>query len=486
MIGELIADRYELRELAGSGGMSSVYRAHDRLLERLVAIKVLDEKYSKDPEYVERFRREAQAIARLSHPNIVTVIDRGEHEGHQYIVFEHVPGENLKEAVQRLGPLPVVRALTLAHQAARGLAYAHQHGVVHRDVKPHNVLINAEGIAKVTDFGIALSVEREDEDGITETGTVLGTSDYLAPEQAAGQRVDACSDQYSLGALLYELLAGDVPYPAPNVVAAAMRHKNDPVPSVRSVRPEISPRVDAVVRRAMAKRPEDRYPTTDALIGALEACILEERQEEAADEGQTAIFPRPNSVLVRRRPGPRRPGVRSLAVALGLVLIAAAVSIGVLWKRDGNGLPVVGDDENANGAQVRIQALADYDPPAGGGDGIEHPDEVERATDGDPSTYWTTERYENFESKDGVGLVLETARPVALGRLVVRSDTPGFEAVVKAGSEADGPFEDVSKSAQVGTRTTFELDTGGKDYRYYLIWITSLDSVAHVSEVRAR
>jgi eukaryotic-like serine/threonine-protein kinase len=146
----------------------------------------------------------------------------------------------------------------------------------------------------------------------------------------------------------------------------------------------------------------------------------------------------------------------------------------------------VGDDENANTAQVRIQALADYDPPAGGGDGIEHPDEVERATDGDPSTYWTTERYENFESKDGVGLVLETARPVALGRLVVRSDTPGFEAVVKAGSEADGPFEDVSKSAQVGTRTTFELDTGGKDYRYYLIWITSLDSVAHVSEVRAR
>jgi len=162
MVGELIADRYELQELAGSGGMSSVYRAHDRLLERLVAIKVLHEQYSKDPEYVERFRREAQAIARLSHPNIVTVIDRGEHEGRQYIVFEHVAGENLKEAVQRLGPLPVGRALALAHQAARGLAFAHQHGVVHRDVKPHNVLIDTEGTAKVTDFGIARSVGRED------------------------------------------------------------------------------------------------------------------------------------------------------------------------------------------------------------------------------------------------------------------------------------------------------------------------------------
>ncbi len=410
MVGELIADRYELQELAGSGGMSSVYRAYDRLLERQVAIKVLHEQYSKDPEYVERFRREAQAIARLSHPNIVTVIDRGEHEGRQYIVFEHVAGENLKETVQRLGPLPVGRALALAHQAARGLAFAHQHGVVHRDVKPHNVLIDAEGTAKVTDFGIARSIERED--GITETGTVLGTSDYLAPEQAAGQRVDACSDQYSLGALLYELLVGDVPYPAPNIVTAAMRHLNDPVPSVRSARPEISPRVDAVVRRAMAKRPEDRYPTTDALIGALEACILEERQEQAAAaDGQTEIFQRPSSDAARPRPGPRRPAARWVAVALGLVLIAAAVSIGILWTRDGNGLPVVGNDDDGAAPQVRIQALADYDPPEGGGDGTEHPEQVELATDGDPSTYWTTERYENFESKDGVGLVLETDRP---------------------------------------------------------------------------
>jgi eukaryotic-like serine/threonine-protein kinase len=485
MVGELIADRYELQELAGSGGMSSVYRAYDRLLERSVAIKVLHEQYSNDPEYVERFRREAQAIARLSHPNIVTVIDRGEHEGRQYIVFEHVAGENLKETVQRLGPLPVGRALALAHQAARGLAFAHQHGVVHRDVKPHNVLIDAEGTAKVTDFGIARSVERED--GITETGTVLGTSDYLAPEQAAGQRVDACSDQYSLGALLYELLVGDVPYPAPNVVTAAMRHVNDPVPSVRSARPEISPRVDAVVRRAMAKRPEDRYPTTDALIGALEACILEERQKQAAAaDGQTEIFQRSSSSAARPQPGLRRPAARWLAVALGLVLVIAAVSAGVLWTRDGNGLPVLGNDDNAGAAQVSIQAIADYDPPAGGGDGIEHPEQVELATDGDRSTYWTTERYENFESKDGVGLVLETARPVALGRLIVRSDTPGFEAIVKAGPKADGPFEDVSDSVEVGTRTTFELDTAGKEYRYYLFWITSLDGVAHMNEVRAR
>jgi len=356
MVGDLIAGRYELRELAGSGGMSSVYRAYDRMLERPVAIKVLHELHSRDPEYVERFRREAQAIARLSHPNIVTVIDRGEHDGRQYIVFEHVPGENLKEAVQRLGPLPVGRALTLAHQAASGLAFAHQHGVVHRDVKPHNVLIDAEGTAKVTDFGIARSLEQED--SITETGAVLGTSDYLAPEQAAGQRVDASSDQYSFGALLYELLTGDVPYPAPNVVTAALRHMNDPVPSVRAARPELSARVDALVRRAMAKRPEDRYSTTDALVEELEACILEERQKGATDGGQTEIFQRPRAGPARSRPGRRGPGARWLVPAIGLLLVAAAISIGVLATRDGSGLPLVGNDENANAAPVRIQALA--------------------------------------------------------------------------------------------------------------------------------
>jgi serine/threonine-protein kinase len=483
MVGELIAGRFELRELAGSGGMSSVYRAHDRLLERTVAIKVLHDQYSRDPEYVERFRREAQAIARLSHPNIVTVIDRGEHEGRQYIVFEHVPGENLKETVRRLGALPVARALALAHQAARGLAFAHQHGVVHRDVKPHNVLIDAEGTAKVTDFGIARSLGRED--GITDTGTVLGTSDYLAPEQAAGQRVDACSDQYSLGVLMYELLTGELPYPAPNVVTAAMRHMNDPVPSARAARPELSPRIDAVVRRAMAKRPEDRYPTTDALIAALEASMLEERPQEAADVGQTEIFQRPGPHPDRARPRPRR-SAAPLILALGLVLIAAAVAVGIFSTRNGNGLPLVGDDESASAARVRIEALADYDPPAGGGDGTEHPERVELATDGDPATFWTTESYGDFESKDGVGLVLRTVRRVALGRLVIRTDTPGFEAVVKAGSQSEGPFEDVSEPAEVGRNTTFELDTGDTEYRYYLIWITSLDGVAHVNEVRAR
>ena len=219
-VGQLVAGRYDLEEQVGTGGMSSVFRARDTVLERQVAIKVLHEHFARDPEYVERFRREARAIAQLSHPNIVTVIDRGEFEGRQYIVFEHVPGETLKDVILREGALPVARALALTHQVARALALAHEAGIVHRDVKPQNVLLGEEAAAKVTDFGIARALDVDE--GLTETGTMLGTSDYISPEQASGEPVDERSDQYSLGAVLYELLTGEVPYPGQSSMAVAM------------------------------------------------------------------------------------------------------------------------------------------------------------------------------------------------------------------------------------------------------------------------
>src|SRR3954469_6716855 len=273
MVGEVLSDRYELEELVGTGGMSSVFRAHDRLLDRKVALKILHEQYTSDDEYVERFRHEARAVAALSHPNTLRVIDRGEHEGRQFIVFEYVAGENLKRLIERRGPAPVATSLELAMQIGRGLSFAHQQGLVHRDVKPQNVLLNGDGQAKVTDFGIARSLDVQH--GMTQTGTVLGTSDYIAPEQAQGQRVDEHTDVYSLGVVLYELLTGEVPFPGENFVAVAMRHINEEPPSVRAKRPDVSPRLDAAIQRAMAKDPQARFQTMADFCRELEACLAE-------------------------------------------------------------------------------------------------------------------------------------------------------------------------------------------------------------------
>src|SRR5438105_14676939 len=258
VVGEIVAGRYELEELVGSGGMSSVFKARDTLLERRVALKVLHPHFTDDDQYVERFRREARAVASLSHPNIVTILDRGEDEGRQFIVFELVEGRTLKEVLDEEGRLPVARALEIAIQVARGLAFAHEHGLVHRDVKPQNVILNGDGRAKVTDFGIARSLEVQ---GMTQTGTVLGTSNYIAPEQAQGGTVDGATDVYSLGVVLFELLTGEVPFPGESFVAVAMQHVSEPPPSLLDVRPDVPVRVAHPVDRGPEKVPPARFLT---------------------------------------------------------------------------------------------------------------------------------------------------------------------------------------------------------------------------------
>src|SRR5690242_4529572 len=273
MVGEVIADRYELEELLDHGGMSTVYRGRDRLLERTVALKVLHAHFGDDAEYVERFRREARAVAQLSHPNIVTVIDRGSSDGHQFIVFEYVEGENLKQLVERSGPLSVDRTLELGIQIADALAFAHAHGLVHRDVKPQNVLIDSAGDAKVTDFGIARSLDVEE--GVTQTGTVLGTSNYLSPEQASGKPVTPATDVYSLGVVLFELLTAEVPFPGENFVAVAMKHINEPPPDLTERRPDVPLRLVAAVEKALEKDPARRFRSMDAFAWELRQCLAE-------------------------------------------------------------------------------------------------------------------------------------------------------------------------------------------------------------------
>jgi tRNA A-37 threonylcarbamoyl transferase component Bud32 len=289
MIGELIGGRYEIEELVGTGGMSSVYRARDSVLERRVALKVLHEHFSADPEYVERFRREARAIARLNHPNIVTVIDRGEFEGRQFIVFEHIPGENLKEVVEREGQLPVAQALALTHQIARGLAFAHEHGVVHRDVKPANIVVGRHGDTVLLDWGLAKvrgsatgdALLSSDADvprlGATRHGAVIGTPAYMSPEQAAGDvsAIDERTDVFALGALLYHVLAGRPPNDGPTSESQLERARSASYPSIAALQPAAPAPLVAICSRAMARDPAARFASASELADALEAALTD-------------------------------------------------------------------------------------------------------------------------------------------------------------------------------------------------------------------
>jgi serine/threonine protein kinase len=475
VVGEKIAGRYEVEELVGHGGMSSVYKARDSLLERHVALKILHEQYSSDDDFVERFKREARSVAQLQHPNIVTVIDRGEEDGRQYIVFEYIEGENLKEHVVRKGRLEVREALEVALEVAHGLAFAHQNGIVHRDVKPQNVLLNGDGHAKVTDFGIARTIEV---DGMTQTGTVLGTSNYIAPEQATGQRVDAHSDVYALGTVLYELLAGDVPFPGESFVAVAMKHVHEPPPNLLETRGDVPPRVAAAVDFALAKDPADRFPTMDAFAAELEACLAE--LDHGVDGDKTMVIP-----ARQRRPQARRQSSRWPIAVGGLALLAiAAIVIGLIATGHIRGN---GHASSAAETLFPVSGLTSYDPF--GPDKTEHSDAAPNITDGNPSTYWSTEHYNDAPSlgKPGVGVVVDAGKVVQLSRIVVSTDTPGFTAQIKATNTEGGTPQPISATLTTSSRTVFTLHPPAP-MRYYVIWITRLPQgldYAHVNEVRA-
>src|SRR4051795_2449427 len=283
VIGTKLSGRYRIEDEIGSGGMSTVYCAFEETLERQVALKIMHSDISSDPAALERFRREARTVAQLSHPHVVMVIDAGEDEGHPYIVFEHVRGETLKDRIRRQGALPVGEAVAYAIEIGRALQAAHERGLVHRDVKPQNVLLDEEGRAKVTDFGIASGLGFEQ---LTGTGHVIGTTDYVSPEQAMGHPVTGQSDVYSLGICLYEMLVRDVPFRGDSQVAVAMRHVREELPDVQLMRPEVSAALASVVDRATAKDLQRRYLDASSLVADLEDVLAVETARSGQATGE--------------------------------------------------------------------------------------------------------------------------------------------------------------------------------------------------------
>jgi eukaryotic-like serine/threonine-protein kinase len=285
----LIDGRYRILSRIGSGGMADVYCAEDTHLGRQVAIKVLHRRFAQDQEFVERFRREAKSAAGLNHPNVVGVFDRGEHEGTYYIAMEFLTGRTLKDIVTTEAPLPQERVIDIGIQILHAAGFAHSHGVIHRDFKPHNVIVDEHGHAKVTDFGIARAGASE----MTETGSIMGTAQYLSPEQAQGHAVTATSDIYSIGVMLYEMLAGRLPFEGDSAVAIALKHLSEQPPPISQWRPDVHPALEAVVMAALAKDPAHRWQSAEDLAAGLEAARAQIEAGTGGGQDTAAFAPIP-------------------------------------------------------------------------------------------------------------------------------------------------------------------------------------------------
>ncbi len=468
----VLSGRYRLESKLGSGGMSTVYLALDEVLDRPVAVKLLHREISEEADQLERFRREARAAARLSHPNLVGVIDAGEDDGRPYIVFEYIEGRTLKRRIQEEGGLPVDEAVAYAIEIGRGLTAAHARKLVHRDVKPQNVLIDPDGRAKVTDFGIARSLEQK---GMTATGRVLGTTDYVSPEQAMGEDVDERSDVYSLGVVLYEMLTGDVPFSAETQVGVAMKHVNEPLPDVQAKRPEVSAAVASVVDRATTKDPRDRYGSVAEMVRDLEQTLEVEAARRGGTSGEATSVLDSVPSSRRRLGGHRRSGLGIAMGIVGILLIAAAAIFG------GENIHLGGNSSPpAGGTQVRLStdAASEFDPPPG--DGRETGTE-RLAVDTNPTgTAWASEHYDTQDFgglKDGVGLAIDAGAPVAARQISIKSPTTGYDAQIYESSSAPPssladwgqPVASISNGG--GTET---VGLPGKTAKSYLIWITKL------------
>lgn len=500
ILGTAIGGRYRLEQEIGHGGMSTVYKAFDTVLQRPVAIKLMHEALAADAAQLERFRREARAVAQLSHPNIVTVIDFSEGEpaeggtGCAYIVFEYVEGQTLKALIRQAGRLEVTDALAYALELARALAAAHEHMVVHRDVKPQNVLLGPEGSAKITDFGIARPLT---EQGLTIDGRVLGTTDYVSPEQALGQAVTVQSDVYSLGIVLYEMLIGEAPFHGQSPIALAMCHVRQQVPDVQLARPELASGTAAIVERATSKDLAGRYPSMHEMIADIEEALAIEASRAGRAGGQATSVLQTLPAGARRRLPWRLSHPLPWLASLLAIAVAAAIAIVFALRNAQRGTGVPPDVVSKPG--LRPVSLAqgsahDYNPF---GTDEEDPEQVGDIVDGDPATTWSTQHYyEDSLNKPGTGVYVDASPGIVAKAVEVQTPTPGFEIAVYASDRFTGP-EPYGQSTPLTQRgwtrlsapviarrqTKIAVHSHGRAYRYYLFWIEKLPSKSEYAQI---
>lgn len=468
----ILGGRYRLRRELARGGMATVWEAEDRVLTRNVAIKVLHPHLAGDDGFRVRFRREAVAAAGLAHPHIVTTYDTGRDADVAYIVMELVEGITLARLLKSQGPLPVPKALDVAAQVADALACAHAHGVIHRDVKPANILLRPDGHVKVADFGIAKAGAGND---LTRTGVVMGTAKYLSPEQVSGTPADASSDIYALGIVLYEMLCGAPPFVGDTELSTAVARLTALPESLRQRRPEVAPAIEAVVLRALARDPAARFQSAAEMRSSLLALDLDNSEAITPAAG----FATPAT------PEHRFPARAATAVAAVLLLALAAVLL--TGGGDGSERGVLSTDgATAQGSvgEVRISPQ-DFDPGPGG-DGSENPESVAKVVDGDMGTVWKTDRYTTAAFgglKSGVGLYLDLGakKPVQSVDVKTRGGA-GWTGELYVADQVSGslagwgePRAGIGSGSAAGSG---RIDLRAAEGRYVLVWFTTLPPAA--------
>ncbi len=479
-LGTVIAGRYRLTEPLGQGGMAQVFEAYDETLGRRVAVKVLHPHLAADETFVRRFRQEAIAAARLTHPGIVGVYDTCSDGTHEAIVMELLDARTLREVLDERGTLDTESVRRIGLRLLDALETAHRSGLVHRDIKPSNILLCTDGRVKVADFGIA---KADDHTELTGVGTVVGTASYLSPEQLEGNAVDGRSDLYALGLVIYECLAGRLPFRGDTGAAVALaRLHTDPV-DPRRFRADVPPGMATTVMRALRRDPAERF--SDA--AEFRAALLE----------TPVPAPTPTAATLRSHAAPVAPVEegfgrserRWLVPALGILMVATALVVaGALVRQNTDNRVTPPSTEAPSPDETSFSNAGTFDP-AGRGQPGENDDLAGNAIDGDPATAWRTEQYETatfFEGKDGVGLVLDLGATSLLDRLTIDSTPNGWSGEVHLLSEGGELDPDAAPAATLtDVRGRLEVPLGGARADGVLLWITNLGDGdgAHVVEV---